>query len=63
MRRNADSKSLQKVHKLHKNENVEIFRPLWSHFEVFLKQNAETFSSEILLRSFLTVHCQLEAFF
>ena len=29
---------IQKVHKLHKNK-VEIFRLLWSHSEVFVKQN------------------------
>ena len=33
----SDSKSIQKVHKLHKNEVFEIFRPFWSHSEVFSK--------------------------
>ena len=34
----SDTKMIQKVHKLHKNK-VEIFRLLWSHSEVFVKQN------------------------
>ena len=39
----SDSKTIQKVHNLHKNK-VEIFRLLWSHSEVFLKQNTVMFS-------------------
>ena len=34
-----------KKYKLHENEVVEIFRLLWSHCEVFLKQNTATSSS------------------
>ena len=48
-----DSKKIRKVHKLHKNKNVEIFRLLWRVSEVFLGQNAATFSSKTVLhRSF-----------
>ena len=35
---------IQKVHKLHKNK-VEIFRLLWSHSEMLVKQNTVMFSS------------------
>ena len=31
---------------MHKNDDVEIFRLHWSHSEVFLKQNAATFTSQ-----------------
>ena len=40
----SDTKTIQKVHKLHKNK-VEIFRLLWSHSEVFVKQNTVMISS------------------
>ena len=42
-----DTKTVQKVHKLHKNEAVEIFRLLWIHSEVLLKQNTVIFSSKM----------------
>ena len=45
----SDSKTIQKVHKMHKNKDVEIFGLNWSHSEVFLKQNAATFSAKNVL--------------
>ena len=47
----SDSKTIQKVHKLYKNEDVEVFRLLWSHSEVILKQNAATVSSKTVIHS------------
>ena len=46
-----DSKTIQKTHTLHKNEDVEVFQLLWSHSEMFLKQNAAIFSSTNVMRS------------
>ena len=43
----------RKRFKLHKNKDVETFRLVWRDSEVFLKQNAATFSSKkVVHRSF-----------
>ena len=47
----SESKRIEKVHKMQKNKNVEIFRTIWSHSEVLLKQNAATFSSKNVMQS------------
>ena len=47
-----DSKTIQNVHKLHKNENVETSRLPWSHSQVFFKQNTATFSWKNVMQAF-----------
>ena len=52
-----DSKRIQKVHKLHKNKDVEIFRLFWSHSEVSLKRKwrkARSFVVELIVLEFKT---------
>ena len=47
----SDTKTIRKVHKLHKNDNIEVFRIIWSHSEVFSKRNAATLSSQNVMQS------------
>ena len=56
----SDSKTIQEVHKLHKNKDVEIFRLILRVSEVFLKHTCITNDKS---SDFLTIQGQSEAVF